>query len=226
MENSFKYDSNQNLNSDIIAYLRMIIVLSMKIADICWSSLNRQACVIQQNSYSISHLLETVTAWWQDSDSVVTVDNCQQHSNLSCAANGSVFTVLLAVNNCDYSVTVLSPCTHCLLGNWWNRSFAVYIVNWNRKVGVKLWSVWQELLHLLVCQIVITLHVGPEKPKACLFSDDQFVTLPQRNLTGESGLLFTPVKAMKQPSYCRSRRTEASYCTFGFGAINRHDLRA
>ena len=34
----------------------------------------------QQNSYSISHLLGTVTRQWLDSDGIVTVDNCQQHS--------------------------------------------------------------------------------------------------------------------------------------------------
>ena len=34
----------------------------------------------QQNSYSINHLLGAVTTQWLDSDGVVTVDNCQQHS--------------------------------------------------------------------------------------------------------------------------------------------------
>ena len=36
-------------------------------------------CVTQQNSFSISHLLGTVTTHWLDSDGVVTVVNCQQH---------------------------------------------------------------------------------------------------------------------------------------------------
>ena len=36
---------------------------------------------IQQTSYSISHLRSTVTTWWLDSDSVVTVDNCQQQGD-------------------------------------------------------------------------------------------------------------------------------------------------
>ena len=31
------------------------------------------------NSFSISHLGSTVTTWWLDSDSVVTVDNFQQY---------------------------------------------------------------------------------------------------------------------------------------------------
>ena len=38
----------------------------------------------QQTFYSISHLCGLVTTWWLgwlDSDSVVTIDNCQQHSN-------------------------------------------------------------------------------------------------------------------------------------------------
>ena len=35
----------------------------------------------RQNSYSISHLLGTVTTQWLDSDSVVTIVNCQQHSD-------------------------------------------------------------------------------------------------------------------------------------------------
>ena len=65
----------------------------------------------QQNSYSISHLLGTVTTQWLDSDSVVTVDNCQQHGDW--AASGSVVTVLLAVNNGDYTVTIQSLCSHC-----------------------------------------------------------------------------------------------------------------
>ena len=35
----------------------------------------------QEISYSISHLLDTVITQWLDSDSVVTVDNCQQHGD-------------------------------------------------------------------------------------------------------------------------------------------------
>ena len=35
----------------------------------------------QQTSYSISNLRCTVTTWWLDSDSVVTIVNCQQHSD-------------------------------------------------------------------------------------------------------------------------------------------------
>ena len=45
----------------------------------------------QQNSYSISHLLGTVTTQWLDGDSVVKVVNCRQH--------------------CDYTVDQL--CSHC-----------------------------------------------------------------------------------------------------------------
>ena len=51
----------------------------------------RHRCT-QQNSYSISHLLGTVITQWLDSDSIVTIDNCQQHSDW--ATNGCVATVL------------------------------------------------------------------------------------------------------------------------------------
>ena len=37
--------------------------------------------ITQQNSYSNSHLLGTVTAQWLDSDGVVTVDNCRQQGD-------------------------------------------------------------------------------------------------------------------------------------------------
>ena len=64
----------------------------------------------QQNSYCISHLLGLVTTWWLDSDSeVVTVANWRQHCDW--AANGSVVTVPVAVNNNDYTVTVQSQCS-------------------------------------------------------------------------------------------------------------------
>ena len=61
---------------------------------------------IQQNSFSISLPLDTMTTWWlvsACSDRVVTVINCKQHS--------------------DYTVTVQSL---CLVGDWWNRSLAMY----------------------------------------------------------------------------------------------------
>ena len=35
----------------------------------------------QQNSYSLSHLLDTMTTWCHYSDNVVTVFNCQQPGN-------------------------------------------------------------------------------------------------------------------------------------------------
>ena len=64
----------------------------------------------QQNSYSIGHLLGRVTTHWLDSDGVVTIANYQEHSDW--AANGSVVTVLPAVNIGDNIVTVLSLCSH------------------------------------------------------------------------------------------------------------------
>ena len=46
-----------------------------------------------------------------------------------------------------------------------------------------------------------------------------------RNLKGEIGSLFDPcVNAIGRRPYCPSRM-EVSYCTFGFGAIIRRDLR-
>ena len=54
----------------------------------------------QQNSYSISHLLGTVTRQsWYYSPGVVAVDNCHQHSD---------YTV-----DDDYTINVQSLCGHC-----------------------------------------------------------------------------------------------------------------
>ena len=63
------------------------------------------------NSYSISHLLATVTTQWLDGEGVVTVHNCRQHSDYT--ASGSVVTVLPAVMNCDYTITIQLLCSHC-----------------------------------------------------------------------------------------------------------------
>ena len=52
----------------------------------------------QQNSYSISHLLGTVTTQWLDSDGVVSVVNCRQHGDHG-----------------DYTVDQL--CSHCADGS-------------------------------------------------------------------------------------------------------------
>ena len=65
----------------------------------------------QQKSYSISHLLGTVTTLRLDSDCVVSVDNCRQIGDR--AANGSVVTMLPAVVNSHYTVTVQSQCSDC-----------------------------------------------------------------------------------------------------------------
>ena len=68
----------------------------------------------QENSYSISHLLGTVTEQWR----------CNYCWQLPAAQwLHCVITVLSAVNNGDYTVTVQSL---CLVGYWWNRSFPVY----------------------------------------------------------------------------------------------------
>ena len=52
----------------------------------------------------------TYEAQWLDSNIVVTVANCQQHSDR--AANGNVVAVLLAVYNSDYTLTAQSLCSH------------------------------------------------------------------------------------------------------------------
>ena len=64
----------------------------------------------QQDSYSIPHLLDTVTKQWLDSDSVVTVVKCWQHGDYT--ANGSYVNLLLAVINSDYTVIVQSLCSY------------------------------------------------------------------------------------------------------------------
>ena len=66
----------------------------------------------KQNTYSIRYLLDTVTTQWLDSDSV-TSNIWWQLDNW--VANGSVVTMLPAVVNGDYTVTVQSPCSHCVL---------------------------------------------------------------------------------------------------------------
>ena len=67
----------------------------------------------QQNSYSISLLLGTVTILWLDSDCVASVDDCQQSGDW--AANGSVVIVLPAIVNRHYTVTVQSQYRDCAL---------------------------------------------------------------------------------------------------------------
>ena len=62
----------------------------------------------QKNSHSISNLLGTVATRWLDSDSVVTVNDCQKHSDNS--AIGRSVTVLLAVIT-NTTITVQSPIT-------------------------------------------------------------------------------------------------------------------
>ena len=76
----------------------------------------------QQSSFSISHPLDPLSTWWLDSDSVVTVVKCRQHSDYS--AIGSSVSSLPSVYdiNGDYTVTVQSLFSHCLVGYWWNRN--------------------------------------------------------------------------------------------------------
>ena len=99
----------------------------------------------QQNSYCISHLLGTVTTWWLDSDSIVTVANCRQHGDW--AANCSVVTVLLAVNNGDYTVTVQHS-------NWWKRSFAVVVHS--NGIFYAMSMCWMEEVGLNYVRIILS----------------------------------------------------------------------
>ena len=95
-----------------------IFIYVSKIMDnikVAWWRLSNTFIVIfttQQNSYSISHLLGTVTTLWLDSDGVVTVDNCQQHGDYSWS---TVVTVLPTVNNGDQTITIQSLCSHFVL---------------------------------------------------------------------------------------------------------------
>ena len=57
----------------------------------------------QQNFNSICHLLDTVTTWWLDSDSLVTVGKCLQHSDYT--ATGTSVTMLPAINNSDHTLS-------------------------------------------------------------------------------------------------------------------------
>ena len=71
----------------------------------CTSCIKSCARITQQNSYSISHLLGTVTIpvngqWWCSH-----IVNCWQHSDL--------FIVLLAVVKSNYTVTVQSLYSYC-----------------------------------------------------------------------------------------------------------------
>ena len=75
-----------------------------------WVHLPPNYCT-QQNSYSIGHLLGTVTTQWLHSDGVVIGVNCRQHGDYT--AIGSSVTVPPAVVNSDYTVTVQSLCSHC-----------------------------------------------------------------------------------------------------------------
>ena len=69
-----------------------------------WQLLLSHTAYTQQNSCSISLLLDTVTTQWLDKDSVITVVNYQQHGDYT--AISSSVTVLPVIINIDYTVTV------------------------------------------------------------------------------------------------------------------------
>ena len=96
------------------------------------------------NSYSINHPQDTVTTWWLDSDSVVTVDDCWHRGDWAANGSTSVFTVLLAVNNGDCTVIVQSSCSHCVL----------WVTDWIRVLLCKC-DVWAHLC--LTCTTQVSL---------------------------------------------------------------------
>ena len=99
----------QNLVSLFCATLVPILHSDFVLLGICLPMKWSLQLLTQQNSYSINHLLGTVTTQWLGGDGVVTIDNCRQHGDW--AASGSVVTVMLAVVDSD--VTVQSLCSHC-----------------------------------------------------------------------------------------------------------------
>ena len=73
---------------------------------------NAHNCRDQELNPGLIVLLDTVTTWWLDYDSVVIIVNCWQHSDYN--AIGSSVNVLPAVINSDYTVTTQSLCNHCV----------------------------------------------------------------------------------------------------------------
>ena len=69
-----------------------------------------QCALTQQNPYSISHLHGTVTTRWLYSDGVNKLLNCRQHADYTPCCRPGLPTVV----NGDYTVTVQSPCSHCV----------------------------------------------------------------------------------------------------------------
>ena len=77
----------------------------------------------QQKSYSISHLIYTVTTPWLESDCVVTVDISRQSGD--CAANGSALLTLDKLKrnmfSCSSPFMIISNCSsssiiwHCMI---------------------------------------------------------------------------------------------------------------
>ena len=59
----------------------------------------------QQNSYSISHLLDTVTTHWLDSDCAVTAVNCRQHGDYTAEKVTDGIGVLLCIFSLVCAIT-------------------------------------------------------------------------------------------------------------------------
>ena len=102
---------------------------------------------LQQNNFFLPDLLDTVAIQWLDSDSVVTVVNCLQRGVYT--AIGSSVTMLLAVIKGDYTVTVQSPCGHCVYGvgvlRW------IYFPTWRDNILLNLFGSNIYILPLECC---------------------------------------------------------------------------
>ena len=111
-----------------------------------------------------------------DTDGVVTIINWRQHSDYT--AIGSSVTVLLAVNNGDYTISVHHVVTvQC--SDWWDKSFAVYVVQ-HESVKHKTSMATQQLD--LMFQVGLMIHV-----------DAIFFSMKLTIFCKELGILYDPV---------------------------------
>ena len=86
----------------------------------------------QQNSYSISHRLDTVTTWWLDSNSVVgtvtvgsTVTTLTFAAQSPCCLQLSTVTTLSMSSHHVVTVYCVGDCNSYHVDDWWTGSFAV-----------------------------------------------------------------------------------------------------
>ena len=151
--------------------------------------------ITQQNSYSISHLLDTVIIWWLYSDNILTVVNCQQHGDV---AIGSSVMVLSAVIEGCYTVTIqsvqgfnFSICTRrtrfCSVPSWHHLLFGIrlcYCV-----LFIRYWFIGSRCPLVLVPTNHLLFLLTTYKPEIIMRSTQiQFVT--QVNKEDKPGVLI------------------------------------